>query len=86
VTLSDSFLLAISIYYVSSMCRKNHRQLEKRKRLKAARGLGGKRLILQSFAGRLDQQVVGLHGLGERRVGFVRSGLRVEGRSPNTKL
>jgi hypothetical protein len=55
------------------------------KRFKALRGPGEKRLKLQSFAGRLDQQVVEQHVLGELRVGYERSGLRDEGRSPNTK-
>ena len=47
--------------------------------------LGGKRLTLRLFAVRLGQLTVELRELGERRVGYERSGLRDEGRSPNTK-
>ena len=42
-------------------------------RSRAVRDLGEKRLILLSFGERLDQQVVGQHGLGELREDFVRN-------------
>ena len=53
--------------------------------VRAFRDLSGRRSILQWFAGRLGRLVVELHGLGGLRVGFVRSDLGDEGKSPNTE-